>query len=144
MSHPVYEWLLKLVEIRRDRSMARSRRVQQDFLRSKQFSDELQSYSREYDQQWQRTATQGDSVLLLQTTAAFGGHLHSTSQTQQQDTQKLQNSRDEALKQALQDSRRAEALRNFIQRQQAQRLLARERREQKMLEDDLNSRPKRP
>jgi flagellar export protein FliJ len=143
MSSQVYEWLLKLVELRRDRSVARSRRAQQDYLRSKQFSDELKGYSHEYDQQWQRTAAKGDSVLLLQTTASFGGHLHNTSQTQQQETKKLQGSSEQALQQALQDSRRAEALRNFMDRQKVQRRLAAERREQKALEDDLNARPPR-
>lgn len=138
-----FEWMLKLVEIRRDRSVNQSRRAQQEFVRSREFSQQLQGYAAEYDQQWSQVAQRGDSALMLHTTAAFGENLRNTATAQTLETDKLQAHSHKLLQQALQDTRRVEALQNFMARQQSLRRVMAERREQKQLEDDLNARRSR-
>ena len=138
-----FEWMLKLVEIRRDRSVNQSRRAQQEFVRSREFSQQLQGYAAEYDQQWSQVAQRGDSALMLHTTASFGENLRNTATAQTQETDKLQAHSHKLLQQALQDTRRVEALQNYMARQQSLRRVMAERREQKQLEDDLNARRSR-
>ena len=138
-----FEWMLKLVEIRRDRSVNQSRRAQQEFVRSREFSQQLQGYAAEYDQQWSQVAQRGDSALMLHTTSSFGDNLRSTATAQTQETDKLQAHSHKLLQQALQDTRRVEALQNYMARQQSLRRAMAERREQKQLEDDLNARRSR-
>jgi flagellar biosynthesis chaperone FliJ len=100
----------------------------------------LQGYATEYDQQWTQVAQRGDSALMLYTTATFGENLRGTASVQAQETEKLQAHSQKLLQQALQDSRRVEALQNYMARQQALRRAQAERREHKQLEDDLNAR----
>ena len=138
-----FEWMLKLVEIRRDRSVNQSRRAQQEFVRSREFSQQLQGYAAEYDQQWSQVAQRGDSALMLHTTASFGENLRNTATAQTLETDKLQAHSHKLLQQALQDTRRVEALQNYMARQQSLRRVMAERREQKQLEDDLNARRSR-
>lgn len=132
--------MLKLVELRRDRSVSQSRRARQELVRSEAFTQQLQSYATEYDQQWVQVAERGDSVLMLHTTSSFGDNLRGTARVQAQETEKLQAHSQKLLQQALQDSRRVEALRNYMSRQRALRRAELERREHKQLEDDLNAR----
>jgi flagellar export protein FliJ len=134
------QWMLKLVEVRRDRSVSQSKRAQQEFARSHDFTQQLQGYAAEYDQQWAQVAQRGDSALMLHTTASFGDNLRNTASAQAQETEKLQAHSQKLLQQALQDTRRVEALQNYMARQQALRRAVAERREQKQLEDDLNAR----
>lgn len=139
----VFKWMLKLVELRRDRSVSQSRRARQEFTRSQAFTQQLQGYAAEYDQQWAQVAQRGDSALMLHTTASFGENLRGTARVQAQETEKLQAHSQKLLSQALQDSRRVEALQNYLARQQALRRAQAERRELKQLEDDLNARRSR-
>lgn len=137
------QWMLKLVEIRRDRSVTQSRRAQQEFTRSHDFTQQLQGYAAEYDQQWAQVAQRGDSALMLHTTASFGDNLRGTARVQAQETEKLQAHSQKLLQQALQDTRRVEAMQNYMARQQSLRRAMAERRDQKQLEDDLNARRSR-
>lgn len=138
-----FQWMLKLVEIRRDRSVNQSRRARQEFVRSQEFTQQLQGYAAEYDQQWTNVAQRGDTALMLHTTASFGDNLRSTASAQAQETDKLQAHSHKLLQQALQDTRRVEAMQNYMARQQSLRRAMAERREQKQLEDDLNARRSR-
>lgn len=135
-----FEWMLKLVEMRRDRSVGQSKRAQQEFARSREFTQQLQGYAVEYDQQWAQVAQRGDSALMLHTTASFGDNLRSTASAQAQETDKLHAHSQKLLLQALQDTRRVEAMQNYMARQQSLRRAMAERRDQKQLEDDLNAR----
>jgi len=135
-----FQWMLKLVEMRRDRSVSQSRRAQQEFARSREFTQQLQGYAAEYDQQWAQVAQRGDTALMLHTTASFGENLRSTATTQAQETEKLQAHSQKLLQQALNDARRVEALQKYMARQQAMRRAMAEKRDQKQLEDDLNAR----
>ena len=80
---------------------------------------------------------------MLHTTASFGENLRNTATAQTLETDKLQAHSHKLLQQALQDTRRVEALQNFMARQQSLRRVMAERREQKQLEDDLNARRSR-
>lgn len=138
-----FQWMLKLVEIRRDRSVTQSRRAQQEFARSREFTQQLQGYAAEYDQQWTQVAQRGDSALMLHTTASFGDNLRQTARGQAEETDKLQAHSQKLLQQALHDTRRVEAMQNYMARQQSLRRAMAERRDQKQLEDDLNARRSR-
>jgi len=135
-----FEWMLKLVEMRRDRSVGQSKRARQEWARSQEFTQQLQGYAAEYDQQWAQVAHRGDTALMLHTTSSFGDNLRSTASAQAQETDKLQAHSQKLLQQALQDTRRVEALQNYMARQQSLRRAKAERREEKQLEDDLNAR----
>jgi flagellar biosynthesis chaperone FliJ len=135
-----FEWMLKLVEMRRDRSVGQSKRARQEWARSQEFTQQLQGYAAEYDQQWAQVAQRGDTALMLHTTSSFGDNLRGTASAQAQETDKLQAHSQKLLQQALQDTRRVEALQNYMARQQSLRRAKAERREEKQLEDDLNAR----
>ena len=135
-----FQWMLKLVEMRRDRSVSQSRRAQQEFARSREFTQQLQGYAAEYDQQWAQVAQRGDTALMLHTTSSFGDNLRSTASAQAQETDKLQAHSQKLLQQALNDARRVEALQKYMARQQEMRRAMAEKRDQKQLEDDLNAR----
>jgi len=135
-----FQWMLKLVEMRRDRSVSQSRGAQLELVRSREFTQQLQGYAAEYDQQWSQVAQRGDTALMLHTTASFGDNLRSTANARAQETDKLQVHSQKLLQQALSDARRVEALQKYMARQQAIRRAMAEKRDQKQLEDDLNAR----
>ena len=136
----VFEWVLKLVEMRRDRSVNQARRARQDYARSREFTEQLNQYASEYDKQWSQVAQSGETVLQLRTSSAFGENLRDTARMQGQETDKLRDHSQKMLDKALQDSRRVEAIEQYMAKQKAQRRAAREHRENKDLEDDLNAR----
>lgn len=144
MNHKAFALMLRLMEIRKDRAVAKSRKAQADFLSSKNTSDQLQSYASEYDAQWVRSAHQGDSAMMLHTSAAFGQNLNSTTATQLAETRALERTSQRALQQALQDSQRMKVLQDYIARRKAQLRAEAEKREQRHLEDDLNGRTRKP
>lgn len=135
-----FEWMLKLVELRRERSVNQARRARQDHARSLEFTQQLQHYAAEYDTQWSQVAQNGDSVLQLRTASAFGENLRGTARAQAQETDKLQAHSQKMLDKALQDTRRVDAMSEYMAKQKALRRATREHREQKDLEDDLNAR----
>lgn len=140
MTTKAFELLLKLMEIRKDRAVGKSRKAQTDFLSSKNISDQLHTYAAEYDAQWVRSAQQGDTAMMLHTSAAFGQNLNSTAANQQAETRALEKTSQRALKQALQDSQRVRALQDYIARRKALLRTESEKREQRHLEDDLSAR----
>jgi flagellar biosynthesis chaperone FliJ len=144
MSHKAFDLMLKLMEMRKDRSVAKSRKAQADFLSSKNISDQLKTYATEYDAQWVRAAQQGDSVMMLHTSASFGQNLNATAATQSAETRALEKTSQRALQQAMQDSQRIKVLQDYIARRKALTRKALEGREQRQLEDDLNGRRREP
>ena len=141
MSRSAFDLMLKLMEIRKDRAISKSRKAQSDFLSSKSISDQLQTYASEYDVQWVQSAKQGDSVMLLQTSASFGQNLNSTAANQRLETRILEQVSQRAVQQALQDSQRTRVLQDYINRRKALISANSEKRAQRELEDDWNGRP---
>lgn len=140
MSRSAFELMLQLMEIRKDRSVARSRKAQSDFLSSKNISDQLQAYAAEYDAQWVQSARQGDTVMMLQTSSSFGQNLNATAANQGSETRILEQTSQRALQQALQDNQRMKVLQDYIDRRKALIRATSEKRAQRELDDDFNGR----
>ena len=144
MSQRAFEVLLKMLALRKDRSVARSKRAQAEFLRAQEFSDQLQTYSKEYQTQWVQAANQGDSVLMLQTASSFGHQLAETAAQQQAQAQTLGDRSQQAVQQALHDTQRENTLKDYLARQAQMAAQAREKRERKELDDIYNARSRTP
>lgn len=140
MSQRVFEVLQQMLRMRKDRSVAQSKRIQTEYQRVRSFSDQIQSYANEYEAQWLNTAQQGDTVLQSQTQAAFGQKLRATAQSQQPEVQALETQSRQALDKAIQDSERLKTLQKFLAQQQRQRQHAQERQDERALEDALQAR----
>ena len=140
MSKRVFEVLQQILQMRKDRSVTQSRRIQGEYQRVRSFSDQIQSYANEYESQWLKTAQQGDTVLQLQTQAAFGQKLRATAQSQQPEVQALETQSRLALDKAMQDSERLKTLQKFLSQQKRERQHAQERQDERALEDALQAR----
>ncbi len=140
MSGRVFEVLQQMLKMRKDRSVAQSKRVQAEYQRVRSFSDQIQSYANEYEAQWLIAAQKGDDVLQLQTQAAFGQKLRATAASQQPEVVALEAQSRQALDQALQDSQRLKTLQKFLAQQQRQRQHDLERQDNRALEDALQAR----
>lgn len=128
--------LLELLEAKKERSRALARAANVEYRKAKTLTDQVAQYSQEYDRQWQQRAAQGSTVLDLQARSAFGEQLHQTLDAQQQElTASEQNSR-LRLQQAFFDQKRAEVLRNYLEKKRREAALAREKAETRRLEDD--------
>jgi flagellar export protein FliJ len=140
MSHRVFDVLQLLLKMRKDRSVAQSKRVQAEYQRVRNFNEQIQSYANEYQSQWLNTAKNGDSVMHLQTQAAFGDKLRATAQSQQPEVMALEGQSRQALDQALHDSERLKTLQKFLAEQQRQKKHHQERQDERALEDALQAR----
>ena len=140
MSNRVFEVLQHMLKMRKDRSVAQSKRVQAEYQRVRSFSDQIQSYAHEYESNWMSTAQKGDTVLHLHTQASFGQKLRATAQSQQPEVEALATQSRQALDKALQDSQRLKTLQKFLAQQQRQRQHAKERQDERALEDALQAR----
>ena len=140
MSHRVFDVLQLLLKMRKDRSVAQSKRVQAEYQRVRNFNEQIQSYANEYQSQWLNTAKNGDSVMHLQTQAAFGDKLRATAQSQQPEVMALEGQSRQALDQALHDSERLKTLQKFFAEQQRQKKHHQERQDERALEDALQAR----
>jgi len=130
------EILLALLNARKERSRAAARAASAEHRKASQLTNQVAQYSQDYDTQWERTATQGATVLDLQARAAFGSQLHHTLAAQQEALiASEQNSRFQ-LQQAFQDQRRAEVLGKYLTNKKRASDLAREKAETRTLEDD--------
>ena len=144
MSQRALEVLLKMLAMRKDRSVARSKRAQAEFLRAKEFSDQLQTYSKEYQTQWVQSAQQGDSALMLQTASSFGHQLAQTASAQQAQAQTLHDRSQQAVEQALRDTQREKTLQEYLVQQRQLAALSRDKRERRELDDVFNARSRTP
>ena len=140
MSNRVFEVLQQMLKLRKDRSVAQSKRVQAEFERVRNFNLQVESYAKEYETQWVKAAQQGDTVLNLQTQANFGLNLRATAKSQEPEVAALKSQSREALDKALQDAERLKTLQAFLAKRKQQRLRQFEKHEDKALEDVLQAR----
>ena len=140
MSNRVFEVLQQMLKLRKDRSVAQSKRVQAEFERVRNFNLQVESYAKEYETQWVKAAQQGDTVLNLQTQANFGLNLRATAKSQEPEVQALKSQSREALDIALQDAQRLKTLQSFLAKRKQQRQRQFEKHEDKALEDVLQGR----
>ena len=140
MSNRVFEVLQQMLKLRKDRSVAQSKRVQAEYERVRNFNLQVTSYAKEYESQWVKAAQQGDSVLNLQTQANFGLNLRATAKSQEPEVQALQAQSREALDKALKDAQRLKTLQSFLAKRKLERLHQLERQDDKALEDVLQAR----
>ena len=140
MSSRVFEVLQQMLKLRKDRSVAQSKRVQAEFERVRNFNLQVESYAKEYETQWVKAAQQGDTVLNLQTQANFGLNLRATAKSQEPEVAALKSQSREALDKALQDAQRLKTLQSFLAKRKQQRQQQFEKLEDKALEDVLQAR----
>ena len=140
MSSRVFEVLQQMLKLRKDRSVAQSKRVQAEYERVRNFNLQVTSYAQEYESQWVKAAQQGDTVLNLQTQANFGLNLRATAKSQEPEVAALKSQSREALDKALQDAQRLKTLQSFLAKRKQQRQQQFEKLEDKALEDVLQAR----
>ncbi len=140
MSNRVFEVLQQMLKLRKDRSVAQSKRVQAEYERVRNFNLQVESYAKEYETQWVKAAQQGDTVLNLQTQANFGLNLRATAKSQEPEVAALKSQSREALDKALQDAQRLKTLQSFLAKRKQQRQRQFEKHEDKALEDVLQAR----
>ena len=140
MSNRVFEVLQQMLKLRKDRSVAQSKRVQAEYERVRNFNLQVESYAKEYETQWVKAAQQGDTVLHLQTQANFGLNLRATAKSQEPEVQALKSQSREALDKALQDALRLKTLQSFLAKRKLQRQQQFEKHDDKALEDVLQAR----
>jgi flagellar biosynthesis chaperone FliJ len=140
MSNRVFEVLQQMLKLRKERSVAQSKRVQAEYERVRNFNLQVESYAKEYESQWVKAAQQGDTVLNLQTQANFGLNLRATAKSQEPEVQALKSQSREALDKALQDAQRLKTLQSFLTKRKQQRQHQFEKHEDKALEDVLQAR----
>jgi flagellar biosynthesis chaperone FliJ len=140
MSNRVFEVLQQMLKLRKDRSVAQSKRVQAEYERVRNFNLQVTSYAQEYETQWVKAAQQGDTVLNLQTQANFGLNLRATAKSQEPEVQALKSQSREALDKAMQDAQRLKTLQSFLAKRKQQRQHQLEKHEDKALEDVLQAR----
>ena len=140
MSNRVFEVLQQMLKLRKDRSVAQSKRVQAEFERVRNFNLQVESYAKEYETQWVKAAQQGDTVLNLQTQANFGLNLRATAKSQEPEVAALKSQSREALDKALQDAQRLKTLQSFLAKRKQQRQRQFEKHDDKALEDVLQAR----
>ena len=140
MSNRVFEVLQQMLKLRKDRSVAQSKRVQAEYERVRNFNLQVESYAKEYETQWVKAAQQGDTVLNLQTQANFGLNLRATAKSQEPEVQALKSQSREALDKALQDAQRLKTLQSFLAKRKQQLQRQFEKHEDKDLEDVLQGR----
>ena len=140
MSSRVFEVLQQMLKLRKDRSVAQSKRVQAEFERVRNFNLQVESYAKEYETQWVKAAQQGDTVLNLQTQANFGLNLRATAKSQEPEVAALKSQSRESLEKALQDAQRLKTLQSFLAKRKQQRQRQFEKHEDKALEDVLQAR----
>jgi flagellar export protein FliJ len=139
MSGRVFQILQQMLQMRKDRSIAKSKMVKAEFDRVRNFNDQIESYATEYESQWMNAAQKGDTVLQLQTQASFGQKLRATAASQLPEVQSLEAQSKLALEKAQQDSERLKTLQNFIANKQRLKQKALDHQDQKALEDVLQA-----
>jgi flagellar biosynthesis chaperone FliJ len=140
MSNRVFEVLQQMLKLRKERSVAQSKRVQAEYERVRNFNLQVESYAKEYESQWVKAAQQGDTVLNLQTQANFGLNLRATAKSQEPEVQALKSQSREALDKALKDAQRLKTLQSFLTKRKQQRQHQFGKHEDKALEDVLQAR----
>jgi flagellar biosynthesis chaperone FliJ len=128
-----------MLQMRKDRSIAKSKMVKAEFDRVRNFNEQIESYATEYESQWMNAAQKGDTVLQLQTQASFGQKLRATAASQLPEVQALEAQSKLALEKAQQDSERLKTLQNFIANKQRLKQKALDHQDEKAMEDVLQA-----
>ena len=139
MSGRVFQILQQILQMRKDRSIAKSKMVKAEFDRVRNFNEQIESYATEYESQWMNAAQKGDTVLQLQTQASFGQKLRATAASQLPEVQTLEAQSKLALEKAQQDSERLKTLQNFIANKQRLKQKALDLQDEKAMEDVLQA-----
>jgi hypothetical protein len=139
MSGRVFQILQQMLQMRKDRSIAKSKMVKAEFDRVRNFNEQIESYATEYESQWMNAAQKGDTVLQLQTQASFGQKLRATAASQLPEVQALEAQSKLALEKAQQDSERLKTLQNFIANKQRLKQKALDHQDEKAMEDVLQA-----
>ena len=139
MSGRVFQILQQMLQMRKDRSIAKSKMVKAEFDRVRNFNEQIESYATEYESQWMNAAQKGDTVLQLQTQASFGQKLRATSASQQPEIKSLEAQSKQALEKAQQDTERLKTLQNFMANKQRLKQKALDQQDEKALEDVLQA-----
>jgi flagellar biosynthesis chaperone FliJ len=140
MSGRVFQVLQQMLQMRKDRSVAKSKMVKAEYDRVRNFNEQIESYATEYESQWIHSAHQGDTVLQLQTQASFGQKLRATAASQQPEIQSLQAQSKLALEKAQQDAERLKTFQNFMASKKRLKQKAQDQADEKALEDVLQAR----
>ena len=135
MNQQSWNLLLEMTRLRKERSMAQSRRARSELDRVAGFQQQIQAYAREYDEQWLASVQAGTSVLTLQSQTAFGQKLHETARAQEPEVKALTQRLNLVKQQALRDHERHKALQAYIHKKKREHELHVEKREQRELED---------
>jgi hypothetical protein len=139
MSGRVFQVLQLMLNMRKDRSVAKSKMVKAEFDRVRNFNDQIESYATEYEAQWMNAAQKGDTVLQLQTQVSFGQKLRATAASQQPEIQALEAQSRLALEKAKQDLERLKTFQNFVANRERVMQQALEHQDEKDLEDVLQA-----
>ncbi len=137
MSGRVFQIWQQMLQMRKDRSIAKSKMVKAEYDRVRNFNEQIESYATEYESQWMNAAQKGDTVLQLQTQASFGQKLRATAASQLPEIQSLAAQSKQALEKAQQDSERLKTLNNFIANKQRLKQKAQDDKDEKAFEDVL-------
>ena len=140
MNKQTWNLLLELTRLRRERSMAQSRRTRAELDRDQGFQQQIQAYAREYDERWLASVQSGATVLTLQSQTAFGQKLHETARAQEPEVQALTQRHNLQKQQALRDHERHKALQVYLNKKKLEHQLHIEKREQRELEDLIPTR----
>ena len=140
MSGRVFQVLQQMLKMRKDRSVAKSKMVKEEFDRVRTFNEQIESYATEYESQWMSAAQKGDTVLQLQTQASFGQKLRATAASQQPEIESLQTQSREAFEKAQQDAERLKTLENFMANRQLLKQKTLDHLDEKAQEDVLQAR----
>jgi flagellar biosynthesis chaperone FliJ len=136
--------VLKLVQLKAEQSATVARQARVRFEQAKEFSDQVTAYTRDYVQEFSKSALQGEGAQMLQARSDFSARLHSTAQEQERQALQLQGQARVAVEHAYSQQARAKAMERFVKARDQQIRHEAERREDKELEDQIQARAGRP
>lgn len=130
----------KLMQMKADQSAAAARQSRKKLQEARAFCDQVQSYANEYDQHLVKAGLTGVDALQLQSHADFNARLSATAREQLAQIQPLEVRTQEALKTAVDQHMRLQAMERFIQARALQQDRLAEQAEAKESQDLLQAR----
>lgn len=140
MKSKTLKTVLKLVQLKADQSAVVARQARSRFEQAKEFSDQVSAYTRDYAKELSKAAVQGEGAQLLQARSDFSVRLHSTAQEQERQALQLQGQARVAIEHAFNQQARAKAMDRFLKARQEQMRQEIELRQDKELQDLIQSR----
>lgn len=138
MSNKAFDLMLKLLEMRKERSAMASRQASYAFQRAKSFSNQIDEYAKEYDAFWLNSVQKGDVAMQLQVQAAFGDRLQATAREQRSELSVLEQESRLATQKALVEADRVKTMRAYLAKRRLKVLSEMDKRAQTALDDQLN------